>query len=289
MKGNCTRLQRYNGTDWDTVSKRVSISGPGLSRETVEEELTLDCDAAGGAGVKKKAPGTKEYGDIGVEVIWNPSENLGACQVETVTLSGTVTTAGNLSVTVGGSTSGLPITKNIAVLVGEESSDYAVKVAAALAADSTLDPLFTFAASGATVVMTRRPDGDDVAYGNDVSLSLVVEDGTAVGPAASATSANTVVGVNGAVNAENHHLFASDFANETATFWRIVHPDAAVSGIIVHGTVKELGEPSYAANETVKRQMTIEPTGEFYLAANSITSAALPGGIAAPSDHWGSN
>lgn len=289
MKGNCTRLQRYNGTTWDTISKRVSVSGPSLSRETVEEELVLDCATAGGAGTKKKAPGTKEFGDISCEIIWNPTSVTGTSQVITCVASGTVTEPGNVSVTVAAeSITGLPTTLAVAVADNDTAAVWAEKVRAALSANSTLVGLFDVGGTGPFVTLTRKTGSDDMAYANDTSISLAFSAGTSTGPATTGSSV-TITGVSGAVNTENHHLFASDFDNETATFWRIVHPDGLVSGVLVHATVKELGEPSYAPNETVKRTVVIEPTGEFYLASNAITSATLPGGITAPQDHWGNS
>src|SRR5690606_3489553 len=94
-------------------------------------------------------------------------------------------------------------------------------------------------------------------------------------------------GVAGADNDENHHLFEDDFDKETATFWRIVHPNNAATGVLVHATVKEVGEPNYEPNQTVKRSMVIEPTGRFYKAGNGIVAEVLPAGIVAPQDHYG--
>lgn len=72
MKGNCTKLSRYNGTDTDLIKGRVSITDPERSREVIEKDITLDCDASGGSKTQEKSPGTQTIGDLQVEVIYNP-------------------------------------------------------------------------------------------------------------------------------------------------------------------------------------------------------------------------
>jgi|GEM_PF-5542993 len=177
MKGNCAKLERWNGTTWDLISKRASITSPELSRETVEEDLTLDCPGAGtGSATKKKSPGTKEYGDLEVELIFNFN-----------------------------------------------------------------------------------------------------------GPVEFAAATETPL-----TNPENHHLFLKDFDKETATFWRIVHEDSdEPSGIMVHATVKTIGAAEYKPNETVKRTITLEPTGEFYKEGKAIEAMTVPAAPLAPKDQWG--
>lgn len=179
MKGNCSKLERWNGTTWDLIAKRVSITGSELSRETVEEELVLDCASDGGAGVKKKSPGTKEYGDLEIEVIYNFNKPR-----EAVT-----------------------------------------------------------------------------------------------GPPA----------VTAITNADKHHLFFEDFEAETATAWRIRHSDTNGTGIVVHATVKTISAPEYKPNETVKRTITLEPTGELYAEVNEVADYELPSALENPVDNWGSN
>lgn len=72
MKGNCTKIERYNGSSWDTIGKRVTITGPERMRETIEEDLVLDCEA-GGDPWKQRSTGTRDLGTIEVETIWDPS------------------------------------------------------------------------------------------------------------------------------------------------------------------------------------------------------------------------
>lgn len=290
VKGNCSKLQRYNGTGWDSVSARVSMSGPGLSRETVEEEDEIDCDESGGNKFKQKSPGTKEIGDITVEIKWNPTVPTGTHQVERATVAGTVTTAGNALVTVtADGMTGSPIALNVPVVTGSGGS--AAGVAAAIrtylashAGAAAVRDFFDVPedTSGVFVELRAKTPAAD-----DATMNIAIATGTAVGITAAPTSTTTVPGDDGHENDENHHLFEDDFADEVATFWRIVHPNAAATGVLVHATVKEVGEPSYEPNSTVKRSIVIEPTGAYYRSGNAIVAEVLPSAIEAPMEHYG--
>lgn len=285
MKGNCSKLERWNGTSWDAISKKVSMTAPSLTRETVEQELVIDCDPAGGNPFKKKSPGTKEIGDISLEILWNPVLPTGTHQVETATGAGTVTVAGNALVTItAAGVTGSPIAFNIPVPTGSPTiwmsavRTYLLTNAAAAALRDK------YAVSGATdkLILTSH-----VPQANDSSLNIALATGTATGITGAPTSAHTTPGVAGEENDENHQLFEIDFQLETATFWRIVHPNAAGTGCIVHATVKEIAGEEYTANQNVKRTVTLEPTGEFYKAGNAITAEVLPSTPAAPVFQYG--
>jgi hypothetical protein len=290
VKGNCTKLQRWNGTSYDEVRGRISMTGPGLTRETVEEELVIDCDASGGNPFKKKSPGTKEIGDISLEILWNPIYPDGTHQVETATGAGTVSGAGNASVTItAAALTGSPLVLAIPVPTGAPAVWMtAIRTwlltssnAGAVAVRDVFD-LPDTAAAPTTLILKRK-----VPAANDATMNIALATGTATGITTAATSAHTTAGVDGTENDENHHLFEDDFENETATFWRVVHPNDAVTGVIVHATVKEVGEPSYEANTNVKRTVVLEPTGEFYRSGNEINEVVLPASITAPVDHYG--
>ena len=260
------------------------MTGPGLTRETVEEELVIDCDASGGNPFKKKSPGTKEIGDISLEILWNPNYPTGTHQVETATVAGTITVAGNVSVTV---TSDLfPGDIVLAVPVGTgPAADTALAIRLYLqnnAAAERIRDHFEISGTTTAIVLTAK-----LPNANDGTLNIALATGTATGLTTAAASAATVAGVSGEENDENHHLFEDDFDNETATFWRVVHPNDAGTGVLVHATVKEVGEPNYEANSNVKRTVMLEATGEFYRQGNNIVDVTLPGSITAPSDHWG--
>lgn len=286
VKGNCTKLERFNGTGWDRVSERVSMSGPALTRETVEEDLVIDCAPTGGNPFKQKSPGTKEIGDISVEIKWNPIVPTGTNQVIRATAAGIVSAGGNALVTI--TTAGMagsPLALNVPVTPGSPGSwvgeirDYLNNNAAAAAVRAVWEIL---PANGSFLELKKHTPGT-----NDLTANIALATGTATGITSAPTSTITAAGVAGTENDENHHLFLDDFDNETATFWRIVHPNDQVTGTLVHATVKEVGEAEYAANETVKRTIVIEPTGKFYKHGNQITAEVLPVDIVAPQDHYG--
>lgn len=73
MKGNCTKIHRWDGAALALIKDRVSLTDPERTREIIEKELTLDCDASGGSGTQEKSPGTQNIGDISLEVILDPA------------------------------------------------------------------------------------------------------------------------------------------------------------------------------------------------------------------------
>ena len=265
------------------------MSGPALTRETVEEDLEIDCAPEGGNSYKKKSPGTKEIGDISVEIKWNPILPTGAAQRIRATVAGTVTGSGNALVTItAAGMTGSPLALNVPVVSGNTASLVRMAIATFLRTHAS-------AAAVRALWDIEEPIGAGISFdlvkkahaANDATANIAIATGTATGITAAPTSAQVTAGVEGEENEENHHLFEEDFHDETATFWRILHPNTAGTGVLVHATVKEVGEAEYAANETVKRTMVLEPTGEFYKCGNEIQDEVLPSDITAPEDHYG--
>lgn len=261
------------------------MSGPGLSRETVEEDLTIDCAPGGGNDFKKKSPGTKEIGDISVEIKWNPVYPAGVHQVIRATAAGVVSAGGNALVTItAAGMTGSPLALNVPVTAGAPAA-WIAQVRAYLqanAAAANVRALWDVQGDGVYLEFKKK---DPAA--NDLTANIALATGTATGITAAPNSVIIIAGVAGSENDENHHLFIDDFQNETATFWRIVHPNNAGTGVMVHATVKEIGEAEYAANETVKRTIVIEPTGEYYKEGNQIAAEVLPADIPAPQNFYG--
>lgn len=114
----------------------------------------------------------------------------GTKQVETATVVGTITTAGNASVivTAAGMT-GSPKTLTVAVALTDSAAVVAQKIREALAADSAVTAKFTVGGYGTSVVLTAI-----TAAANDTSLNISIANGTCAGLTAAATSADTVIG-----------------------------------------------------------------------------------------------
>jgi hypothetical protein len=110
-------------------------------------------------------------------------------QKETLTVVGTITTAGNAKVTVtAAGMTGSPKEITVAVAEADDASAIAGKVRTALLASSVITAFF--AVSGATdaVILTAKTAAD-----NDATMNISIEDGTCVG-ITTADSADTVAG-----------------------------------------------------------------------------------------------
>jgi hypothetical protein len=115
----------------------------------------------------------------------------GTAQVETATVVGTVSTAGNASVVVtAAGMTGTPKTIPVAVALSDDASAVAGKIRAALAADTAVAAMFTVGGAAATVVLTRK-----IKAANDATLNVSIDNGTCAGLTTAATSANTTAGV----------------------------------------------------------------------------------------------
>lgn len=115
----------------------------------------------------------------------------GSRQIETATAAGTITTAGNVSVTVtAAGLTGSPLTLLVPVLLGDTAAVWAGKVRAALAANAAISSLFFVGGSGTQIVLAKK-----VSLANDGTLNIALADDTSVGVTAAPTSANTSAGV----------------------------------------------------------------------------------------------
>ena len=115
-------------------------------------------------------------------------------QIETATVAmddSAITEAGNAEVVVtAAGMTGSPITTQVAVLEDDTADTVATKIIAALNAVGAITDIFSVYGSGPKVVLRRL-----VAAANDGTLNISMADGTCVGIAAAATSANTNAGV----------------------------------------------------------------------------------------------
>lgn len=118
--------------------------------------------------------------------------NAGTLQVETATVVGTITLAGNVSVIVtAANMTGSPITTLVNVALNDTASQVAGKIRTALGFVTAITNEFTVGGTGATVTLTRRSP----ALANDATLNIATDNGTSTGLTPAATSANTTAGV----------------------------------------------------------------------------------------------
>ena len=127
----------------------------------------------------------------------------GNAQVETATAAGTVSAAGNATITVtSAGMAGSPKAISVAVANGDTPTLWAAKVRTALAADTAVGGRFTISGATTAIVLTRKPtyvvSGDithHVHPATDATLNVAIATGTATGITAAATSADTTAGV----------------------------------------------------------------------------------------------
>jgi len=115
---------------------------------------------------------------------------LGTAQVETQTAVGSISSSGDLQITVGSSLLGAPVVLNVPVLSGDSTTEWTAKVAAAIEANASLAALFLVDNLGAVLTLTARTPA-----ANDTFLNVAYENGTAAGITEDLLSVNTTAGV----------------------------------------------------------------------------------------------
>lgn len=111
-------------------------------------------------------------------------------QVETSTVVGTISTAGNATVIVTAKELvASPVTFPVAVAMSDTASQVATKIRTALQANADLVKVYTVGGTSADVVLTRI-----VASENDATLNVSVANGTCAGLTNALSSTNTTAG-----------------------------------------------------------------------------------------------
>jgi len=114
----------------------------------------------------------------------------GTAQVETATVVGTVTTAGNATVTVtAAGLTGSPKAVSVAVALTDSAAVVAQKIREGLGLDTAITTMFTVGGTGVLVTLTAK-----TAVANDATMNIAIANGTCVGLTAAPTSANTTTG-----------------------------------------------------------------------------------------------
>lgn len=116
---------------------------------------------------------------------------VGTSQVETATVSGTITGDGNVAVIITDNIlGGSPLTTNVDVVTGDTADTVATKIVAGLKAVGAITTVFDVYGSGASVVLRRK-----LAAANDDDLNIDINNGTCTGLDDAPTSANTTAGI----------------------------------------------------------------------------------------------
>lgn len=130
----------------------------------------------------------------------------GVQQVETAVIVGTITTAGNATLTVtGAGITGSPIALSVALALDDTATLAAAKMAVALNANAAISALYVASSSGANLLLTAIK-----STANDATLNMAYIDDTCVGLIADATSNNSTAGVRGDFRGAPHLALALD-------------------------------------------------------------------------------
>jgi hypothetical protein len=134
----------------------------------------------------------------------------GVFQVETATIVGVISTAGNATVTVtAAGMTGSPIGPlNVAVALDDDQDEVATKIRAVLAAHAVIGAFFTVSGATDKVVLTRT-----VSAANDGTMNIAYTNGTCVGLTPDATSDNTTAGVVGDWHGAPNGTYCLDTTN----------------------------------------------------------------------------
>jgi len=134
----------------------------------------------------------------------------GVAQVETVTVVGTITLAGNATFTVtAAGLTGSPIAVSVAVALNDTATQVATKAAAAMNANAVIAAFFSIVSNGADVIFTRL-----ISAANDATMNIAYTNGTCTGLTPDATSTDTTAGVLGDFRGMDSGAFLVDTANK---------------------------------------------------------------------------
>jgi hypothetical protein len=113
-----------------------------------------------------------------------------ALQIETATVVGTITQAGNATVIVTGrDISGSPITNQVAVALDDTASQVAEKIRVELSLLPDITNVYTVGGTTSDVILTKL-----VATNDDTTLNISVDNGTCTGITTALTSVDTLAG-----------------------------------------------------------------------------------------------
>ena len=133
----------------------------------------------------------------------------GVRQVETAVIAGTITTAGNATVTVtGAGITGSPVAISVALALNDTATLAAAKMAVALNANAAVAALYVATSSTTDLILTAIKSA-----ANDATLNIAYIDDTCVGLTADASSNNSTAGVRGDFRGADMLAYALDTTN----------------------------------------------------------------------------
>ena len=174
-----------------SVRSKLPVGSPAsaLGWDFIEAEGADGLDAS----IVEFVPNQPVTTNNGKLCLWDGylADRTGTMQVETATAAGTVTKAGNATVTVTSAlVAGSPLAVAVAVALNDTASQWAAKVRTALANNAAIAEHYSISGSGTAIVLTAK-----VAATNDATLNVAIDNGTCEGITPAASSADTTAGV----------------------------------------------------------------------------------------------
>jgi CSLREA domain-containing protein len=176
-----------------------------ISNSTIaNNRADSDNNASGAGGGIFRSSGTVTLKST---IVGDNLKGAATLQVETATVVGTITSAGNATVTVtAAGMNNTPKTLNVAVANADSASAVAGKMRTALSADPDVSAFFTVSGATDKIVLTTI-----TAAPNDTTMNIATANGTSAGLTAQPTSANTTAGatgddINGTVQSDGFNL-----------------------------------------------------------------------------------
>ena len=190
-------------------------------------------------------------------------------QVETATVIGAITKAGNATVVVtSAELAGSPITLSVAVLLADTIAQTAIKIQQAMRANKIIadhtEGKYIITGTAANIVMTQIEP-----IGNDSTLNISIDNDTCTGLTTAATSTATTAGVAVTISANGDYktftssdgcwsIVDSKVINSAAlSLYNLGAPDLADDNLIVTTTNMKVGTYTVAAQPDIPRNITV--------------------------------
>lgn len=162
----------------------------------------------------------------------------GTRQVETATIAGTITTAGNATLIItAADMTGSPITLSVAVALNDTATICARKFRDAMNQNVAITELFTVTSSGTSLIMTSK-----YRAANDSTLNINFDDDTSAGLTGNATSTNTTSGVAASGSTPDLLSFTTTTSANNLDVYGMVYDTKIYPGTV--GNVLRLGPVS---------------------------------------------
>lgn len=215
----------------------VTLYGKNSAGEAISEALTANGVTA--------VDGAKAFAEFTSAAL--PAQNHApVAQVETATVTGTISTAGNATVVVtAAGMTGSPKTISVAVALSDNASAIAGKIRTALAADTAVAAMFDVSGTTTAVVLTRKTPA-----ANDSTLNISIDNGTCAGIATAATSANTTAGV-------PYDTISVGWGDKLGIPYKLAH-NTVIPGMTFKGNTREGTEPTVAVSATSLESNTVD-------------------------------